>query len=99
MHGARPDARDAIESGFCLPFGAAFAVKGDGKTVGLIADLLDEMQHRGVMFKNDGLVFLAENVKNFFFLRNAGERLIDDLQRVERLRGGVKLADSSVDEN
>ena len=80
-------------------FGAAFSVEGDSKAVRLIADLLDEVQDWRVVVENDGLIFLTENVKNFFFLRDAGERLIDNLQRVERLGRGVKLADSSVDEN
>ena len=74
-------------------------MKGDRETVRLVADLLDEMKDWGVMFENDRIVFLAEDVQNFFFFCDARERLIDDLKRVERVRGGVKLADAAVNEN
>ena len=49
--------------------------------------------------EDDGFVFLAVDVKNFFLLGDAGERLIDDLEGVEGLGGGVKLADAAVDQD
>ena len=74
------DTGDFQKRGSGLPFAAALAVKRDGETVSLVADLLDEMKNRRVAVEDDGLVFLAVNVKNFFFFGDAGERLIDDLQ-------------------
>src|ERR1700721_2456148 len=57
------------------------------------------MQDRRVVLENDRLVFLAEDVQNFFFFCDAGERLIDDLQRIKRLGSSVELADPTVNEN
>src|SRR5438105_3487983 len=67
LNGARPDAGNVAESGFCLTLAAAVAVKGHRETVCFIANLLDEMKHRGVAVQNAGLVFLAKDVENFFF--------------------------------
>ena len=89
----------AVERRFCLARGAPLAVKSDSEAVRLVADLLDEVQNRRVMFENNRLVFLSEDVQNFFFLCDARERLIDDLQRIERLRGSVQLADAAVNQN
>ena len=47
----------------------------------------------------DRLIFLSKNVKNFFFFGDAGDRLIDDLQRFERLHRGVKLPDSAINQD
>ena len=61
--------------------------------------LLNQMKNGRMMLKDNGLVLLAEDVENFFFLSDAGQRLIDNLQRIKRLRSGVELADAAVDEN
>ena len=78
---------------------AALPMETHGETMGFVADLLDQMQDRGVSFQNDRFVLLAEDVENFFFFGDAGHRLIDDLQGFERLRGGVQLPQPAVDEN
>ena len=96
MRGARADAGNAIESGFCLARGTALPMECDGKAMRLVTDLLDEMKHRRMVFENDGLIFLAEDIKNFFLFGDAGHRLVDDLQRIEGLGGGVQLADATV---
>lgn len=96
LRGARADAGDAVESGFGLARGTALAVEGYGEAMRFVADLLDEMKDRRMMFENEGLIFLSEDVQNFFFFGDAGHGLVDDLQRIERLRGGVKLADAAV---
>src|SRR5579859_64781 len=87
------------ERGSGLTFGAALAMESDGETMSLVANLLNQMQDGRMPIENDGFVFLAKDVENFFFLGDAGEGLINDLQRIESLRGGVELADASVDEN
>ena len=80
-----------------LAFAAALAMERNGKSVRLVANLLNQVQNGRVALQNNGFIFLAQNVKNLLFLRNAGNGLIDDLQRFERLRRGVKLPDSTVD--
>src|SRR5258708_4075215 len=74
-------------------------MKGHGKTMGLISDLVDQMQDRRMALQDDRLIFLAEDVEDFFFLGDARERLIDDLQRVKGLRGGMELPDSTINQN
>src|SRR6266478_10017091 len=49
--------------------------------------------------QNDGLIFLAQYVKYLLFFCDAGYRLIDDLERFERLGCGVKLSDSPIDQD
>ena len=49
--------------------------------------------------EDKGFVFLAVDVENFFFFGDAGEGLVDDLERIERLGGGVELADAAVDQD
>src|SRR5579863_9350251 len=50
-------------------------------------------------FENDGLVLPPEHVQNFLFLGNARQGLIDDLEFFQRLRRGVKLTESTIDQN
>ena len=99
LRGARTNAGNTIQCGFCLARGAALAVEGYGKAMRLVANLLNEMKYGRMMLKDNGLVLLAEDVENFFFFGDAGERLVDDLQRVESLGGGVELADAAVDQD
>lgn len=99
LRGTRADAGNAVESGFGLARGASLAMKGDGEAVRFVADLLDEMKNRRVGLEDDGLIFLAEDVEYFFFFSDAGDGLVDNLERIEGLRGGVKLADAAVDED
>src|SRR5262249_22293387 len=94
-----PDSGDFAERALRLPFAAALAVKGDREAVCLIANLLNEVQHRRMVVQDDGFVFLAEDIKYLLFLRDAGHRLIDDLERFERLSRSMQLADAAVDED
>ena len=82
-----------------LALAATQAVEGYGEAMGFVANLLDEMQHRRVAIENARLVFLAVDVEDLFFLGDAGERLIDDLQGLQGVGGGVELADSAVDQD
>src|SRR5256885_1824830 len=65
LNGAGTHAGDIAESGFCLALSAPLAVKGHGKAMRFIADLLNEMKHWGMAVENAGLVFLAKNIENF----------------------------------
>ncbi len=82
-----------------MALSAPLAVERHREAVRLVADLLDEVQHGRVALQNDGLIFLAQHVKNFLFFRDAGYGLIDDLQRFECLGSGMKLADSTIDQD
>ena len=97
--GGGADAGDFAEGGFGLALGAAEAVEGDGETVGLVADRLDEVEDGVVAVELDGLVFLAVEVEDFFFFGDAGEGLVDDGEGFEGFGGGVELADAAVDED
>ena len=89
-------AGDFAQGSLRLPLSPPLPVKRHRKPVGLVANLLNEVEDRRMPLQYDRLIFLSENVKNFFFFRDARHRLIDDLQRFERLRRSVKLSNSSV---
>ena len=93
------DAGDFGECGFGLALAAALAVESDGEAVGFVADLLDEMQDRRMMVEDNRFIFLAEDIEDLFFFGDARERLIDNLQRVERVGCGMELADAAVDQD
>lgn len=92
-------AGDFAQCGLRLPFSAPLPVKRNCKSVGLIANLLNEVKDRRVPLQNDRLIFLSEDIKNLFFFRDAGNRLIDNLQRFESLSRSVKLADSAINQD
>jgi hypothetical protein len=52
-----------------------------------------------MMVQHDRLIFLAVHVNDFFPFGNGCQRLIDDLQRLQRFRGGAKLAQAAVNED
>ena len=65
---------------FCgkLPPLAAGAMERDGEPMGLVADLLDQVQRRGVVIQHDGLILAPVGIKCFFSLGDASQRLVDD---------------------
>src|SRR5712664_1558064 len=95
----RPDTWNVAKGRFRLPLAAALPMKADREAMRFVTNLLDQVEHRRVALQNAGFVFLPQNVQNLFFLRDAGHRLIDDLQRFQSLRRGVQLADATVDQN
>jgi len=78
------------------PARSTLPVEGDRKPMRFVANLLDQLKHRRVAVENDRLILAPEDIKNFLFLRDAGHRLIDDLQFFQRLRGRMQLADPSI---
>src|SRR6266436_2371802 len=90
---------DFVEHRFCLPLSSPLPVKRYRKTVGLVANLLNQVKNRRMPLQHDWLIFLPQHVKNLLFLRDALNWLIDDMQRVERLRRGVQLADTTIDQD
>ncbi len=51
------------------------------------------------MVERDRFVFLSVDVDDLFALGDGGQRLVDDLERLECLRGGVQLAEAAVDQD
>src|ERR1700693_6037812 len=58
----RPDPWNIPKRRLGLPFPATQAVKRYGKAVRLIANLLNHMQHRGMMIQHARLIFLPIDV-------------------------------------
>src|SRR5262245_12993490 len=92
LRGFWADAWNFEKRGGGLAFRTALPMKGDGEAMRFIANLLNEMKNRRMAIEDDGFVFLAVDKKNFFFLGDARERLIDNLRRFQGLCGSVKLA-------
>ena len=78
------DAFDLTEFGRQNPAPAALAVESDCEAMALIADLLNEPQHGRAPLENHGFVFAAGDVNDLLFLCDARQRLIYDVQFVER---------------
>src|ERR1700689_4003347 len=72
--------------------GTALTVEGDREAMRLIPDLLDQMQDGRVTVQNNRLIFSSQNIKNLFFFRDAGERLINDGQFFQSFGCGMELA-------
>ena len=96
---ARADAGNILQARLNGALRAALPVKTHGEAVRFIANLLDQMKDRGVVFQPDGLILLPEDVNDFFLLGNAGDGLVDDFELFERRRGRVQLAESAVDQD
>jgi hypothetical protein len=54
-----PNARDVQECAFGLAGSSTLAVEGDGKTVGFVANLLDQVQYGRMAVEHDRFVFLT----------------------------------------
>src|SRR3984893_2742073 len=74
-------------------------MEGYGEAMSFVADHLYEMQDRRMMIENHGLVFLSVDINNLFSLGDRSQRLVDDFERFECLRGCVKLSDAAVDQH
>jgi len=95
----RAYAGDVEEFAVSIPHGAALAVITDGEAVALVADELDEMKDGGAAVKDDGLVFVAVEVDDFFLFCDGGERLAGEAEGFEGFSGGVELAEAAIDED
>src|SRR5581483_2226186 len=78
---------------------ASLAVKGHSEAVRLVADQLNQVQDWGVMIEDDWLILLTVHVDDLLPLGNGGQRLIDNLQRFERLSGRVQLPQASINQH
>src|ERR1051326_7315812 len=80
----RSDARNLGKLRRQRPLSAAFAMKGDCEAMALVANLLDHPQHGRSPLEDDGFVLAAGDVEDLFALGDTRQRLIDDIQLVER---------------
>src|SRR5215472_1610658 len=55
----RPDAGDVAQPAVGLPLPAALTMKSHSEAVGLVANLLNQVEHRRMTLQHDGLVFLT----------------------------------------
>ena len=74
-------------------------MEGHGETMRLVANGLDEMQNRRESVENDRLVFLSQHVNDLFAFGDRGQRLVDDADRFQRVRGGVQLPQAAIDQD
>src|SRR5258708_5394197 len=98
LPGAFAYAGNFQQFGFTIAHLAAFAMERDGKTVRFVAYHLHQMKYWRVAVEDHGLVFLAVDVNDLFFLSDGRQRLVGDLQSFQSFGRGVKLAESTVDE-
>src|SRR5580692_846244 len=99
LAGLRADAGNVEKLGVSIPHSAALPVIANGEAMALVADELHEMEHRGTAVENDGLVLGAVEINHLFPFRDGGERLRGESERLERLGGSMKLAETAVDEH
>ncbi len=75
LAGLRTDAGNIQKLRITIAHGPALAMVADGEAMALIANELDEMQHGAAAVENDGLVFIAVEVDDFFSFCNRSQRL------------------------
>lgn len=93
------DSRDGGERSLDAAFGPALPVESHGEAMSLVSNLLDQVQDRRTVVQSNRFVFSPVNVQNLFLLRDARERLINHLERLQSFRSRVQLPDASVDEH
>src|SRR5579863_137423 len=87
--GARAHARNFQQLGRAVANLAALAMECDGEAMSFIANQLNQMQHRRVMIERDGIFLLAVDVEKLLALGDGRQRLVDDLERIERFGSSV----------
>src|SRR3990172_8513883 len=93
-----PDAGDLVQLGADRPALARLPVEADGEAVCLVADTLDELQHRRAARQRDGLVPAAHE-DQLLTLGEARHGLLPQPQLLERSDGGPELTLPPVDEH
>src|ERR1039457_5577113 len=96
---ARANAGHFQQFGGPIPHLPALAVEGQGKTVGLIANELNQVKHRRVMVQRNRVFLLAVDVQDLLAFGDGSQRLIDDLERLQRVRSRVQLSETTVDQH
>lgn len=99
LAGLRAYAGNVQQLGVAIPHGPALPVIADGETMALIANQLDKMEHGTAAVEDDGLVFVAVEIDDFFLLGDGGERLRGEAEGLERLGRGMELTQAAIDED
>ena len=61
-----------------------------------VANRLDEVQNRRIAIERNWLVLLPQHIDQLLALGYRGQRLIDNAERLERVRSRVKLSDTGM---
>ena len=86
LRGCGADSGDVEQFRIAVAHGAALAVVADGEAVALVANHLHEMQHGRAAVEDDGLIFVAVEVDDFFALGDGGEGLGGEAELFQALR-------------
>ena len=71
----------------------------DGKAMAFVADELNQVEDRRAAVEDDGLVFVAVEIDDFFLLGDGGQGLRGEAERFQSFGRGVQLAEAAVDED
>ena len=93
------DTGNLIEFADAIAHFAALAVIGDREAVGLVADLLDDVQDGAAAVEDDRFVLLSVDVDNLFAFRDGRERESCEAEFLECGCRSVELAEPAVDED
>ena len=96
---ALANSRNLPQFGGAVAHLPALAMECNREAVSLVANQLHQVQYRRVMIERNRLTLLPVDVNNFFALGDRGQRLVDDLERFERLGCGMQLAEPAVDQH
>ena len=99
LAGLRADTGNGKNLGLAVAHGAALAMIADGEAVALVADELHQMQHRRMAVEDDRLLFVAVEVDDLLLFCNRGQRLRGQAEGFKGLGGGVKLAQTAIDQD
>src|SRR5688572_6624296 len=94
--GPRTDTGDLRQLGTSLTLCPAGAMESYGETMAFVTNLLDQPQNGRSAVQDDGFVLAAGDVDDLLALGDAGKRLIDDVQGIQRGLRRVKLPDTAV---
>src|SRR5581483_8851427 len=96
LRGFLANSRNLSKLGCEFALRASAAVEGYGEAMGFIPDSLDQVQDWRVAVKDDRLLLSPLKVKDFLLLRDAGKRLVDDLEFLECCGSGMQLSETAI---
>src|ERR1700761_8215480 len=84
---------------FAVAYLTPLAMVGDGEAVGLIPNLLHQVQDGRTPVQHDGLVLLPIEINDLLPLGDRGQRLRGNAEQFERFGGSMELTQSAIDQN
>ena len=94
-----PDARNFQQFARAVAHLPPLAVERHRKAMRFIAHHLHYVQYWRVMVNDYRLALLPEDIDHFFPLGDRRQRLVGDLQRLQRFGGGMQLPDAAIDQH